>query len=83
MEKMVNASRWSNTLQDISRNLIELVFICSMLIVLGIMIVAGYEIDSLLSSLSAFVMAAVKLLKTMVIIAHRLTTIEGCDICTM
>ncbi len=79
----MNASRWSNTLQDISRNLIELVFICSMLIVLGIMIVAGYEIDSLLSSLSAFVMAAVKLLKTMVIIAHRLTTIEGCDICTM
>lgn len=79
----MNASRWSNTLQDIPRNLIELVFICSMLIVLGIMIVAGHEIDSLLPSLSAFVMAAVKLLKTMVIIAHRLTTIEGCDICTM
>ena len=45
-----------------SRNLIELVSICSMLIVLGIMIAAGGEMDSLLPSLSAFVMAAVKLL---------------------
>lgn len=61
-KKMVNASRWSNTLQNIPRNLIELVSICSMLIVLGIMIAAGGEMDSLLPSLSAFVMAAVKLL---------------------
>lgn len=61
-QKMVNAARWSSTLQNVPRNLIELVSVCSMMIVLGIMIAAGHELDSLLPSLSAFVMAAVKLL---------------------
>lgn len=61
-QKMVNAARWNSTLQNVPRNLIELVSVCSMMIVLGIMIAAGHEMDSLLPSLSAFVMAAVKLL---------------------
>lgn len=61
-KKMVNAARWNSTLQNIPKNLIELVSICSMMAVLGIMIVAGYDMDSLIPSLSAFVMAAVKLL---------------------
>ncbi len=61
-QKMVNAARWNSTLQNIPRNLIELVSVCSMMIVLGIMIAAGYSMDALLPSLSAFVMAAVKLL---------------------
>lgn len=61
-KKMVNAARWNSSLQNIPRNLIELVSVCSMMIVIGIMIAAGHEMDSLLPSLSAFVMAAVKLL---------------------
>ncbi|HBI60074.1 MAG TPA: ABC transporter ATP-binding protein [Lachnospiraceae bacterium] len=61
-KKMVNAARWNSSLQNIPRNLIELVSVCSMMIVIGIMIAAGREMDSLLPSLSAFVMAAVKLL---------------------
>lgn len=61
-KKMVNAARWNSTLQSIPRNLIEMVSVCSMMIVLGIMIAAGYEMDSLLPALSAFAMAAVKLL---------------------
>ena len=61
-QKMVNAARWNSTLQNVPRNLIELVSVCSMMTVLGIMIATGHEMDSLLPSLSAFVMAAVKLL---------------------
>ncbi len=61
-QKMVNAARWNSTLQTIPRNLIELVSVCSMMIVLGIMIAMGEEMESLIPSLSAFVMAAVKLL---------------------
>lgn len=60
--KMVNAARWNSTLQNVPRNLIEMVSVCSMMAVLGIMIAAGYDMDSLIPSLSAFVMAAVKLL---------------------
>ena len=61
-QKMVYAARWNSTLQNVPRNLIELVSVCSMMVVLGIMIATGHEMDSLLPSLSAFVMAAVKLL---------------------
>lgn len=60
--RLVTAARWNSTLQNIPRNLIELVSVCSMMIVFGIMIVMGVEMDSLLPSLSAFAMAAVKLL---------------------
>lgn len=68
--KMVNAARWNSTLQNIPRNLIELVSVCSMMIVLGIMISMGAEMKSLIPSLSAFVMAAVKLLPS----ANRIMT---------
>lgn len=60
--KMVTAARWNSTLQNVPRNLIELVSVCSMMVVLGIMIATGHDMDSLIPSLSAFVMAAVKLL---------------------
>ncbi|HBI60714.1 MAG TPA: hypothetical protein DDY31_05805, partial [Lachnospiraceae bacterium] len=60
--KMVHAACWNSTLQNVPRNLIELVSVCSMMVVLGIMIAMGHEMDSLLPSLSAFVMAAMKLL---------------------
>ena len=61
-QEMVTAARWNSTLQNIPRNLIELVSVCSMIVVLGIMIATGHDMDSLIPSLSAFVMAAVKLL---------------------
>lgn len=61
-QKMVTAARLNSTLQTVPRNLIELVSVCSMMAVLGIMIVSGHPLDSLIPSLSAFVMAAVKLL---------------------
>lgn len=60
--EMANAARLHSTLQNIPRNLVELVSVCSMMIVFGIMIATGHAMDSLLPSLSAFVMAAVKLL---------------------
>lgn len=60
--RLVTAARWNSTLQNIPRNLIELVSVCSMMIVFGIMIAMGVEMDSLIPSLSAFAMAAVKLL---------------------
>lgn len=61
-KRMVNAARWNSTLQMIPRNLIELASVCSMMAVFGIMIASGYSLDALIPSLSAFVMAAVKLL---------------------
>lgn len=61
-KRLVEAARWNSTLQNIPRNLIELVSVCSMMIVFGIMIATGYKLDSLIPSLSAFVMAAMKLL---------------------
>lgn len=60
--RLVTAACWNSTLQNIPRNLIELVSVCSMMIVFGIMVAMGVEMDSLIPSLSAFAMAAVKLL---------------------
>lgn len=45
-----------------SERLNELLSVCSMMIVFGIMIATGYEMNLLLPSLAAVVMAAVKLL---------------------
>lgn len=61
-QKMVTAARWDSTLQNVPRNLIELASVCSMMVVLGIMIAMGHDMDYLVPSLSVFVMAAVKLL---------------------
>ncbi len=61
-KRLVGAARWNSTLQNVPRNLIELVSICSMMLVFGVMIANGYQLDSLIPSLSAFVMAAMKLL---------------------
>lgn len=58
----VRAFRINNTLQNIPRYLIETASVCSMLIVVGIMILCGQSVQELVPALSAFVMAAVKLL---------------------
>lgn len=58
----ITAERWNSIIQNIPRLLIEMVSICSVLAVVGIMIFMGMDIESLVPALGAFVMAAVKLL---------------------
>lgn len=58
----VHAFRINSTLQNVPRFLIEAASICSMLMVVGIMLLYGKSVQELLPALSAFVMAAVKLL---------------------
>ncbi|MCM1106440.1 MAG: hypothetical protein NC355_05800 [Blautia sp.] len=60
--------------------------VCSMLGVIGVMIVSGKKIEELIPALDneteAAIMESINALhgkKTMIIIAHRLTTIEECD----
>jgi ABC-type multidrug transport system fused ATPase/permease subunit len=61
-KRRVRAFRINNTLQNVPRFLIEAASICSMLLIIGSMILAGQDVRQLLPALSAFVMAAVKLL---------------------
>lgn len=58
----VRAFRINNTLQNVPRFLIEAASICSMLFIIGGMLLFGQDVQQLLPALSAFVMAAVKLL---------------------
>lgn len=58
----IYASRVNNTLQNVPRFLIEVASVCSMLAAIGVMVAVGYSMQSLVPSLGAFVMAAVKLL---------------------
>lgn len=58
----VQAERWNFVLNNTPRLLIEMVSVCSVLLVIAIMIFAGKEIETLIPALGAFVMAAVKLL---------------------
>lgn len=60
--KMVYATRINNTFQSMPRLLVELVSVCSMFIVMGILLAMGQTVESLMPALSAFVMAAIKLL---------------------
>ena len=68
--KRIHALRINNILQNIPRLLIEVASVCSMLMAVGIMIINGYSMQSLIPALGAFVMAAVKLLPS----ANRIVT---------
>lgn len=59
---VIQAERKYNVLGHVPRLLIEMVSICSVLTWIAIMIYWGQEIESLITSLSAFIMAAVKLM---------------------
>ncbi len=56
------AERKNSVLGQTPRLLIEMVSICSMLVWIALMIYSGREIENLITSLSAFAMAAVKLM---------------------
>lgn len=58
----ITAEKWNSMLQNLPRLLIEMVSICSVLVIIAIMILMGTDIGSLVPALGAFVMAAVKLL---------------------
>lgn len=60
--KMVYAMRINSTFQSMPRLLIELVSVCAMFVVMGLMLASGQSVNSLVPALSAFVMAAIKLL---------------------
>ena len=61
-KKQSNASRINSTLQATPRLFIESTCIISLLIVVGIMLFMDYQVESLIPALSAFAMAAIKLL---------------------
>lgn len=60
--KCIHSEKVSNVCGNIPRLLIELVSVCSMLMFIGIQILHGRETETLIPALSAFAMAAVKLL---------------------
>lgn len=60
--KSIQAEKWNSVLSNIPRLLIEMVSVCSMLALIAIMIYKGREIETLLPSIGAFAMAAVKLM---------------------
>ncbi len=59
---MVKAERWKFVLDNIPRLLIEAVCVCSMLALIAIMICTGRDVQTLIPSIGAFAMAAVKLM---------------------
>ena len=61
-KKQSNANRVNNTLQATPRLFIEGGCIISVLIIIGIMLYIDYDVEMLIPSLSAFAMAAIKLL---------------------
>lgn len=56
------SEKWNYVFANIPRQLIEMISVCSVLILIAIMILMGKEIELLIPSLGAFAMAAVKLL---------------------
>lgn len=60
--KVIRAERKNGVWSQIPRLLIEMVSVCSMLVVIAILIYQGREMESLIPALGAFVMAAIKLL---------------------
>lgn len=75
----VRAFRINSTLQNVPRFLIESVSICSMLMVVGVMLLYGKSVQELLPALSAFVMAAVKLLPSTNRIVGAVNQIAFCE----
>jgi len=60
--KTIQAEKWNSVLSNVPRLLIEMGSICSMLALIAIMIYRGREIETLIPSIGAFAMAAVKLM---------------------
>lgn len=61
-EKYIHSEKINTTIQNIPRLLIEMVSICSMLALIALEIIWEREIESLVPTLGAFAMAAVKLM---------------------
>lgn len=60
--RLVKAQRTNSIWQNIPRLLIEMTSVCSMLAIIAVLIYMGGDVESLVPALSAFAMAAVKLL---------------------
>ena len=61
-EKIYQGEQTQRILNNVPRILIETVCICGMLVILAVMVLLGKELSALLPAVSAFAMAAVKLL---------------------
>lgn len=61
-KKVVGAERKYSVFTHTPRVLIEMVTVCSVLAVVGIMVAYGRPVESIITSMGAFVMAAVKLM---------------------
>ena len=61
-KKYISAEKWSTVFSNIPRLMIEMVSICSTLAFIAFMIYKGKEIETLIPTLGAFAMAAMKLM---------------------
>ncbi len=61
-KKLANAIKLNAVAQQIPRLLIEMVSVCSVLVVIAVLIYRGEPVETLIPALSAFTMAAIKLL---------------------
>ena len=61
-KKYISAEKWSTVFSNIPRLMIEMVSVCSTLAFIAFMIYKGKEIETLVPTLGAFVMAAMKLM---------------------
>lgn len=68
--KESNAEKWNTVLGNVPRLLIEMVSICSMLLLIAYLIFKGQEIERLIPTFAAFAMAAVRLMPS----ANRIIT---------
>ena len=60
--KYISAAKWNTVFSNIPRLMIEMVSVCSMLAFIAYMIYIGKEIETLVTTLGAFAMAAMKLM---------------------
>ena len=61
-KKYISAEKWSTVFSNIPRLMIEMVSVCSTLAFIAFMIYKGKEIETLVPTLGAFAMAAMKLM---------------------
>lgn len=61
-KKQTSAEKWESVFKETPKMLIELSSVCATLAVIALMIYRGKPLDSLIPSLAAFAMAAIKLL---------------------
>lgn len=61
-KKYISAEKWNTVFSNIPRLMIEMVSVCSTLSFIAFMIYKGKEIDTLVPTLGAFAMAAMKLM---------------------